>query len=104
MRLCGNLSLVRWTRPRHIGDGPVAATDRSELSCACRLPMDRPHRGPRDHRLHNRCGDDHDYHTSTDLLFQENLDPARRTELLGVALRTGRQMNRLIGDLLDTVR
>lgn len=42
--------------------------------------------------------------TSTDLLLQENLDPARRTELLGVALRTGRQMNRLIGDLLDTVR
>lgn len=42
--------------------------------------------------------------TSTDLLLQENLDPARRTELLEVALRTGRQMNRLIGDLLDTVR
>jgi signal transduction histidine kinase len=42
--------------------------------------------------------------TSTDLLLQEKLDPARRTELLEIALRTGRQMNRLIGDLLDTVR
>jgi signal transduction histidine kinase len=42
--------------------------------------------------------------TSTDLLLQENLPPARKTELLEVALRTGRQMNRLIGDLLDTVR
>ena len=42
--------------------------------------------------------------TSTDLLLQENLEPARQTELLGIALRTGRQMNRLIGDLLDTVR
>jgi signal transduction histidine kinase len=42
--------------------------------------------------------------TSTDLLLQEKLDPARRTELLEVALRTGKQMNRLIGDLLDTVR
>jgi signal transduction histidine kinase len=42
--------------------------------------------------------------TSTDLLLNERLEPARRTELLEVALRTGRQMNRLIGDLLDTVR
>ena len=42
--------------------------------------------------------------TSTDLLLQENLEPARRTELLEAALRTGRRMNRLIGDLLDTVR
>jgi signal transduction histidine kinase len=42
--------------------------------------------------------------TSTDLLLEENLDRPRRTELLGVALRAGRQMNRLIGDLLDTVR
>lgn len=42
--------------------------------------------------------------TSTDLLLQEKLEPERRTELLEVALRTGRQMNRLIGDLLDTVR
>jgi len=42
--------------------------------------------------------------TSTDMLLQENLEPTRRTELLEVALRNGRQMNRLIGDLLDTVR
>jgi signal transduction histidine kinase len=42
--------------------------------------------------------------TSTDMLLQEHLEPARRTELLEVALRNGRQMNRLIGDLLDTVR
>jgi signal transduction histidine kinase len=42
--------------------------------------------------------------TSTDMLLQEKLEPARRTELLEVALRNGRQMNRLIGDLLDTVR
>ena len=42
--------------------------------------------------------------TSTDLLLEENLDRPRRMELLDVALRAGRQMNRLIGDLLDTVR
>jgi signal transduction histidine kinase len=42
--------------------------------------------------------------TSTDLLLEENLDRPRRRELLEVALRAGRQMNRLIGDLLDTVR
>jgi signal transduction histidine kinase len=42
--------------------------------------------------------------TSTDLLLEENLDRGRRKELLNVALRAGRQMNRLIGDLLDTVR
>jgi signal transduction histidine kinase len=42
--------------------------------------------------------------TSTSLLMEENLDQARRKELLEVALRGGRQMNRLIGDLLDTVR
>lgn len=41
---------------------------------------------------------------STDLMLQENLPQERKTELLEVALRTGRQMNRLIGDLLDTVR
>lgn len=41
---------------------------------------------------------------STDLLLHENLDRARQSELLEVALRAGRQMNRLIGDLLDTVR
>jgi signal transduction histidine kinase len=42
--------------------------------------------------------------TSTDLLLEENLDRTRRTEMLKVALRAGRHMNRLIGDLLDTVR
>jgi signal transduction histidine kinase len=42
--------------------------------------------------------------TSTDLLLEENLDRSRRTEMLKVALRAGRHMNRLIGDLLDTVR
>jgi signal transduction histidine kinase len=42
--------------------------------------------------------------TTTDLLLEEDLDRARRKELVEVALRAGRQMNRLIGDLLDTVR
>lgn len=42
--------------------------------------------------------------TSTDLLLEENLDRPRRMELLDVALRAGRQMNRLIGDLLDAAR
>ena len=42
--------------------------------------------------------------TSTDLLLEENLNRERRTELLEVALRAGKQMNRLIGDLLDSVR
>jgi signal transduction histidine kinase len=42
--------------------------------------------------------------TTTDLLLEEDLDRRRRKELLDVALRAGRQMNRLIGDLLDTVR
>jgi signal transduction histidine kinase len=42
--------------------------------------------------------------SSTDLLLNEDLDRARRTELLEVCLRAGRRMNRLIGDLLDTVR
>jgi len=42
--------------------------------------------------------------TTTDLLLEESLDRARRKELVGVALRAGRQMNRLIGDLLDAVR
>ena len=42
--------------------------------------------------------------SSTDLLLHEELDRARRAEMLEVALRAGRQMNRLIGDLLDTVR
>jgi signal transduction histidine kinase len=42
--------------------------------------------------------------TSTDLLMQNNLDGKRRTEMLAVTLRAGKQMNHLIGDLLDTVR
>ncbi len=42
--------------------------------------------------------------TSTSLLLEDSLDQSRRRELLEVALRGGRQMNRLIGDLLDTVR
>jgi signal transduction histidine kinase len=42
--------------------------------------------------------------TTTDLLLEEDLDRRRRKELLDVALRAARQMNRLIGDLLDTVR
>lgn len=42
--------------------------------------------------------------SSADMLLNEELPMVRRTELLEVALRAGRQMNRLIGDLLDTVR
>ena len=42
--------------------------------------------------------------SSTDLLLHEDLDRARRAEMLEVAIRAARQMNRLIGDLLDTVR
>ncbi len=42
--------------------------------------------------------------TTADLLLEEKLDPARQRELLEVAMRAGKQMNRLIGDLLDTVR
>jgi signal transduction histidine kinase len=42
--------------------------------------------------------------TTTDLLLEEELDRSRRQELVGVALRAGKQMNRLIGDLLDAVR
>jgi signal transduction histidine kinase len=42
--------------------------------------------------------------TTSDLLLEEDLDRAHRKELVEVALRAGRQMNRLIGDLLDTVR
>jgi signal transduction histidine kinase len=42
--------------------------------------------------------------TTSDLLLNEDLDRAHRKELVEVALRAGRQMNRLIGDLLDTVR
>ena len=42
--------------------------------------------------------------TTADLLLEENFEPARRHQLLEVTVRAGKQMNRLIGDLLDTVR
>ena len=41
--------------------------------------------------------------TSTELL-EENLEPERRQQILAIAQRAGRQMNRLIGDLLDTAQ
>jgi signal transduction histidine kinase len=41
--------------------------------------------------------------TSTELL-EENLEPERRQQILEIAKRAGRQMNRLIGDLLDTAQ
>ena len=42
--------------------------------------------------------------TTADLLLEEKVEPARQHELLEVAMRSGKQMNRLIEDLLDTVR
>ena len=42
--------------------------------------------------------------TTTDLLLGEKVGATRQQELLEVAMRAGKQMNRLIGDLLDTVR
>jgi signal transduction histidine kinase len=42
--------------------------------------------------------------TTTDMLLDEDLDRERRKDLVGVALRAGKQMNRLIGDLLEAVR
>ena len=42
--------------------------------------------------------------TTTDLLLENNVEPARQHEMLDIAMRAGKQMNRLIGDLLDTVR
>jgi len=42
--------------------------------------------------------------TTTDLLLGEKIEPARQHDLLEVAMRAGKQMNRLIEDLLDTVR
>ena len=42
--------------------------------------------------------------TTTDLLLGEKIEPPRQHELLEVAMRAGKQMNRLIEDLLDTVR
>ncbi|HTD82900.1 MAG TPA: GAF domain-containing sensor histidine kinase [Gemmatimonadaceae bacterium] len=41
--------------------------------------------------------------TTTELLQEENLEPARRKEILDITMRAGKQMNRLIDDLLDTV-
>ena len=42
--------------------------------------------------------------TTADLLLEEKIEPGRQRELLRVAMRSGKQMNRLIEDLLDTVR
>jgi signal transduction histidine kinase len=42
--------------------------------------------------------------SSADLLLQERLDRVKKKQLLMVMLRAGKQMNRLIADLLDTVR
>ena len=42
--------------------------------------------------------------SSADMLLQEKLDGARVKELMEVVLRSGKQMNRLIADLLDAVR
>ncbi|HXQ76571.1 MAG TPA: HAMP domain-containing sensor histidine kinase, partial [Gemmatimonadaceae bacterium] len=42
--------------------------------------------------------------TTTELLQEEDLEPARRRQVLDIAMRAGKQMNRLIGDLLDTVQ
>jgi len=42
--------------------------------------------------------------TTTEMLLENTVEPARQRELLDIAMRSGRQMNRLIGDLLDTVR
>jgi signal transduction histidine kinase len=39
-----------------------------------------------------------------ELLEQEELEPARRSDMLKIGMRAARQMNRLIDDLLDTVR
>lgn len=41
--------------------------------------------------------------TTTELLQEEDLEPARRNQILDIAMRAGKQMNRLIEDLLDTV-
>jgi len=42
--------------------------------------------------------------TTTELLLEEDLEPAKRKQILEIAMRAGKQMNRLIGDLLDTVQ
>jgi signal transduction histidine kinase len=41
---------------------------------------------------------------TTELLIEEQLSPERRTEMLSIAMRAAKQMNRLIDDLLDHVR
>ena len=41
--------------------------------------------------------------TTTELLQEEDLEPAKRKQILDIAMRAGKQMNRLIEDLLDTV-
>jgi signal transduction histidine kinase len=41
---------------------------------------------------------------TTELLIDEELPPERRKEMLGIATRAAKQMNRLIDDLLDHVR
>jgi len=41
--------------------------------------------------------------TTTELLQEEDLEPSRRNQILDIAMRAGKQMNRLIDDLLDTV-
>jgi signal transduction histidine kinase len=40
--------------------------------------------------------------TTTELLQEEDLEAAKRKQILEIAMRAGRQMNRLIEDLLDT--
>jgi signal transduction histidine kinase len=39
-----------------------------------------------------------------ELLFEESLSPERRRDMLQIGMRAAKQMNRLIDDLLDTVR
>jgi signal transduction histidine kinase len=41
---------------------------------------------------------------TSELLIEEQLVPERRTEMLNIAMRAAKQMNRLIDDLLDHVR
>jgi signal transduction histidine kinase len=41
--------------------------------------------------------------TTTELLHEEELEAPKRKQLLEIAMRAGKQMNRLIEDLLDTV-
>jgi len=41
---------------------------------------------------------------TAELMFDEELSQARRSELLSIAIRAAKEMNRLIEDLLDTVR